>query len=56
MGSAFSVADAYLFVMLRWTRHHKIDLHPWPALEQFQALVASRPSVQATLEAEGLAK
>jgi glutathione S-transferase len=55
-GSAFSIADAYLFVILGWAGHHKLDLGPWPALVEFQARVAARPSVQATLKAEGLAK
>lgn len=55
-GSAFSIADAYLFVMLSWTSHHKIDLQPWPALKEFQTRVGARPAVQATLKAEGLAK
>jgi glutathione S-transferase len=34
----------------------KIDLSPWPALQKFQARVAARPKVHATLVAEGLAK
>jgi glutathione S-transferase len=54
IGSAFSIADAYLFVILRWAAHHKLDLQPWPALKDFQKRIAQRPSVQATLEAEGL--
>ena len=33
-----------------------IDLSPWPALQQFQARVAARPRVHATLVAEGLAR
>jgi len=55
-GSQFTVADAYLFVLLNWTKLHKIDLAPWPALQEFQARVAARPAVQATLKAEGLVK
>ncbi len=34
----------------------KVDLTPWPALQQFQARVAARPAVHAVLVAEGLAK
>jgi glutathione S-transferase len=56
MGKEFSVADAYLFVLLNWTRLHKVDLSPWPALKEFQARVAARPAVQATLRAEGFLK
>jgi glutathione S-transferase len=55
-GQEFTIADAYLFVVLNWSGLHKVDLTPWPALQQFQARVAARPAVQATLKAEGLAK
>lgn len=55
-GSAFSIADAYLFVILNWSGLLKVDLTPWPALKDFQARVASRPSVQAALRVEGLVR
>ncbi len=55
-GDAFTIADAYLFVLLNWSGMHKIDLGRWPALQQFQARVAARPAVNATLKAEGLVK
>jgi glutathione S-transferase len=56
MGNDFTIADAYLFVVLNWSDLHKVDLSPWPALQQFRQRVAARPAVQATLKAEGLAK
>lgn len=56
MGDKFSVADAYLFTVLRWTGPMKIDLAPWPLLETYMARVATRPSVTETLKAEELAK
>ena len=55
-GNAFTIADAYLFTIVNWTGMLKIDLSPWPALQQFQARVAARPKVHDTLVAEGLAK
>lgn len=55
-GSEFTIADAYLFVVLNWSGLHKVDLGAWPALQQFQARVAARPAVQKTLRAEGLIK
>lgn len=55
-GSDFTIADAYLFVVLNWSDYHKVDLSPWPALQQFRARVAGRPAVQAALAAEGLGK
>jgi glutathione S-transferase len=51
---AYSVADAYLFVVLRWLRFFKIDLGRWPALAGLFHRVEDRPAVQAALAAEGL--
>jgi glutathione S-transferase len=56
MGDKFSVADAYLFVVLNWTHMHKIDLGKWPNIKAFMGRVGGRPKVQETLKAEGLAK
>ena len=50
--SGFSVADAYLFTVLRWAPGFAIDLDRWPALAQFQARIGQRPSVSAALAAE----
>jgi len=55
MGQAYTIADIYLFVVSNWAHYHKVDLKPWPALIAFQARVAARPAVKATLQAEGLA-
>lgn len=55
-GNEFTVADAYLFVILNWSGLLQVDLSPWPALGAFQARVAARPAVQAALRAEGLVK
>jgi glutathione S-transferase len=52
----FTVADAYLFTVLNWTGHLKIDMSKWPVLETYMTRVASRPQVQAALKAEGLIK
>jgi glutathione S-transferase len=54
MGSAFSVPDAYLFTVLRWTPRTKIDLAQYPNLVAFMARMESRPAVRAALDAEGL--
>ena len=56
LGERFTLPDAYLFVVLNWTRIHQIDLSRWPGLTAFVRRVAERPAVQATLRAEGLAK
>lgn len=56
MGNQFTVADAYLFTVLGWARHVKIDLSPWPVLTGYVERVAARPAVKAALIAEGLIK
>ncbi len=56
MGETFTIADAYLFTILNWAPMLKVDLAPWPALQQYQARVAARPAVRAALVAEGLVK
>lgn len=56
LGERFSVADAYLFVVLGWAGYVKMDLGAWPVLQDFIGRVAGRPAVQAALKAEGLAK
>lgn len=54
MGAEFSVADAYLFTVMRWAKHIELDLSQWPALAAYQARVAARPAVVAAMKAEGL--
>ncbi len=54
MGDQFTVADAYLFNVLRWTQFVHIDLNQWPTLAAFVARTRERPSVQEAMKAEGI--
>jgi len=54
LGEDFSVADAYLFVVVNWSGFIQLDLSGWPNLSAFMARVAARPAVQAAMKAEGL--
>ena len=54
MGNRFTVADAYLFVVLNWSSHVDFDLSPFPKLKEYMGQIAARPSVQAAMRAEGL--
>lgn len=54
MGEQFTVADAYLYVVLSWTSHVGIDLGRWGALKRHNEAVASRPQVMAARKTEGL--
>lgn len=56
MGDQYTIADAYLFTVVNWTRFHQIDLGKWPNVQAFMARVAARPAVQAALKAEELIK
>jgi glutathione S-transferase len=51
----YSVADIYLFVVLRWLAFFHIDLGRWSVLAAHQVAVAKRPAVQKALAAEHLA-
>lgn len=50
-GDDFTIADAYLFVMLGWEPYFKVDLRPYPRLQRYQARIAQRPSFLAMKEA-----
>jgi glutathione S-transferase len=54
LGDQFSVADAYLFVVLGWSRHIGLDLARWPRVVALLARVSERPAVKSALRAEGL--
>jgi glutathione S-transferase len=54
MGDKFTIADAYLFTILRWSPRIEIDLGRWPNLKAYVDRVAARPKVREALQAEGL--
>lgn len=54
MGETFTVADAYLFTVLRWSGLVHVDLAQWPVLAAYVARVGERPKVKEALHAEGL--
>ncbi len=54
LGEKFSVADIYLFTVMRWCPAVKFDLAPWPVLTAYQTRIAARAPVQAAMRAEGL--
>ena len=55
-GDNFTVADAYLFTVVNWSKFHNIDVATWPNLKAFMDRVAARPKVQEAMQAEGLLK
>jgi glutathione S-transferase len=57
MGNEFSIADAYLYNVTRWASYDaiKLDLSGFKNLQAFMQRMNQRPSVQASLQAEGIA-
>lgn len=56
MGDGFTVADAYGFTIVGWSKYKEIDLGRWPNLNAYMDRVGSRPKVQEAMKAEGLIK
>lgn len=54
LGNKFSVADAYLFTVIRWAIALQFDIKKRTQLSAYFDRVAARPAVDATLNAEGL--
>jgi glutathione S-transferase len=54
MGSTFTVADCYLYVMAFWTRRLNIDVTEFTNFTAYAARVEARPSAQAAMKHEGL--
>jgi len=54
MGSRFSVADAYTFVVANWAGLISFDLTPFPNVRSYIDRVAGRPKVREVLQREGL--
>ncbi|EGW20783.1 glutathione transferase GstA [Methylobacter tundripaludum] len=54
LGEQFTVADAYLFVMLGWGAYVDVDISRWPVLADYAAKISARPAVQKALKEEGL--
>jgi glutathione S-transferase len=55
LGDHFTVADGYMFVMLRWAKSMALDLARFDNLTEYAQRIAARPKVQEAMKAEGLA-
>jgi glutathione S-transferase len=53
-GDQFTIADAYLFVLINWTNPIKLDISDLAHVKALHARVAARPAVQEAMKAEGL--
>jgi glutathione S-transferase len=55
-GEQFTIADAYLFVVLGWGALVNIDIGKWPQLKRLHERVGARPHTIEALKSEGLVK
>ncbi len=51
-GDHFTLPDAYLFVMLRWTAYFKLDLKELSNLSRYFTELSGRPSIKQSLKQE----
>ncbi len=54
MGTQFTIADAYLFTVLGWSKYVGIDLSAWSNIMSYMNRVSERPAVMKAMKAEGL--
>jgi len=50
----FTLADAYLFVMLNWVQFFKMNVDSWPNLARYHQELKGRKSILKSLQEEGL--
>jgi glutathione S-transferase len=54
LGNSFTLPDAYLFVMLCWATHFKLNNGEWKHLSRYFTELQKRKSIQQSLKEEGL--
>ena len=52
LGAEFGIADAYLYVVVGWSRYVGLELGRWPRLKRYHARIGARAAVQAAEKAE----
>lgn len=52
MGSAYTVADPYLFTIAQWLPAHRVNVARYPKIREHLNRMLRRPAVVAALEAE----
>lgn len=56
MGHEFTIADAYLFTCLCWTKYVGMDINNWTNLKTYMNRISERPAVIKAMKEEGLLK
>jgi glutathione S-transferase len=53
-GKDFTIADAYMFTCLTWTKYVGMDLTTWSNINSYMKRVSERPAVMRAMKEEGL--
>ena len=53
---SFTVADAYLFTVITWTKFVNFEVSSYPHLMSYFSRLLGRPGIRSALDAEGLSK
>lgn len=54
MGKQFTIADAYLFTCLGWSKYVGLDLSQWSNITTYMNRVSVRPAVMKAMKEEGM--
>jgi len=55
-GKQFTIADAYMFTCLNWSKHVGLDLSTWSNINSYMNRVSERPSVMRAMKEQGMIK
>lgn len=55
-GKQFTIADAYMFTCLNWSKYVGLDLNQWSNITNFMKRVSERPAVMRAMKEEGMLK
>lgn len=55
-GTQFTIADAYLFTCLTWSKYVGLELTPWSNINSYMNRVSERPAVMRAMKEQGLTK
>lgn len=55
MGKQYTVADAYAFIVVGWTKWLNVSLDAYPNIQSYMGRILERPATQKVFKIEGLA-
>ncbi len=55
-GSQFTIADAYMFTCLNWSKHVGLELSKWSNINSYMNRISERPAVMRAMKEQGMIK